>query len=33
VLLATGNGLKDIDSAQKSVEFPAKAISALEDLE
>lgn len=33
VLLATGNGLKDIDSAQKSVKFPAKAISALEDLE
>ncbi len=33
VLLATGSGLKDIDSAQKSVEFPTKAISALEDLE
>jgi len=32
VLLATGSGLKDIDSAQKSVKFPSKAISALEDL-
>lgn len=32
VLLATGNGLKDIDSAIKSVEFPKKAISSLEEL-
>jgi threonine synthase len=32
VLLATGNGLKDIDSAIKGVEFPIKAISSLEEL-
>jgi len=32
VLLATGNGLKDIDSAIKGVDFPKKAISSLEEL-
>jgi threonine synthase len=33
VLLITGNGLKDIDSAKKGVIFPEKAISALEELD
>lgn len=32
VLLTTGNGLKDIDSAIKGVQFPKKAISSLEEL-
>lgn len=32
VLLATGNGLKDIDSAMKMVDFPEKSISSLEEL-
>ncbi|MBL7067132.1 MAG: threonine synthase [Candidatus Marinimicrobia bacterium] len=32
VLLATGNGLKDIDSAIKGIEFPKKAISSLGEL-
>jgi len=32
VLLATGNGLKDIDSAMKTVNFPEKSISSLEEL-
>ena len=32
VLLATGNGLKDIDSAMKNVSFPEKSISSLEEL-
>jgi len=33
VLLITGNGLKDIDSAIKKIDFPGRAISSLEDLE
>ena len=33
VLLITGNGLKDIDSAKKGIIFPEKAISALEELD
>jgi len=32
VLLATGNGLKDIDSAMKMIEFPKKAITSIEEL-
>jgi threonine synthase len=32
VLLATGNGLKDIDSAMEKVKFPKRAITSLEEL-
>ncbi len=32
VILATGNGLKDVDAAAKMVEFPQKAITSLEEL-
>ncbi|MBP7866621.1 MAG: threonine synthase [Acidobacteria bacterium] len=33
VVIATGNGLKDADSAAKSVPFPDRAIKSLEELE
>jgi threonine synthase len=33
VLLITGSGLKDIDSAMRSINFPTKSISSLEELE
>ena len=33
VLMATGNGLKDIDSAGKGVEIPTKSIERLEDID
>lgn len=33
VLLITGNGLKDIDTARKSIHFPKNSISSLEDLD
>jgi len=32
VLLATGNGLKDVDSAMKMIDFPEKSISSLGEL-
>ena len=32
VLMATGNGLKDIDSAGKGVNIPTKSIKRLEDI-
>jgi len=32
VLLVTGNGLKDIDSAMKKIDFPSKSITSLEEL-
>jgi threonine synthase len=33
VIMATGNGLKDIDSAGKGVEIPTKSIERLEDID
>lgn len=33
VLMITGNGLKDIDSAMKSVDFPHRAIHTLEEVQ
>ncbi|MDO9548954.1 MAG: threonine synthase [Candidatus Marinimicrobia bacterium] len=33
VLLVTGNGLKDIDSAMKTIDFPSKSITSLEELD
>jgi len=33
VLLVTGNGLKDIDSAMTTIEFPSRSITSLEELD